>query len=85
VEQVIVERSFDEAVEFEDLQAQGDKVSWCLDQHRVRFLRSYLSSDKKRMICVYEAPDAESVRIANRQAEVPFDCVWTATLHGADE
>ncbi|HWO00981.1 MAG TPA: DUF4242 domain-containing protein [Blastocatellia bacterium] len=85
MEQVIVERSFDEAVEFEDLQAQGDKVSWCLDQHRVRFLRSYLSSDKKRMICVYEAPDAESVRIANRQAEVPFDCVWTATLHGADE
>jgi hypothetical protein len=34
---------------------------------------------------VYEAPDAESVRIVNRQAEAPFDCVWTATLHGTDE
>jgi hypothetical protein len=85
VEQIIVERSFDEAVEFEALQARAQKVSWCLDQHRIRFLRSYLSSDKKRMICVYEAPDAESVRIANRQAELPFDCVWTATLHGADK
>lgn len=85
MEQVIVERSFDEATEFESLQTLADKISWCLDQHRVRFLRSYLSSDKKRMICVYEAPDAESVRIANRQGELPFDCVWTATLHGADE
>lgn len=85
MEQVIVERSFDEPVEFEAVQAQGDKISWCLEQHRIRFLRSYLSSDKKRMICVYEAPDAESVRNANRQAELPFDCVWTATLHGADE
>lgn len=85
MEQIIVERSFDEAVEFEALQARAQKVSWCLDQHRIRFLRSYLSSDKKRMICVYEAPDAESVRIANRQAELPFDCVWTATLHGADK
>jgi uncharacterized protein DUF4242 len=84
VEQVIVERSFDEAVEFEALQARGEKISWCLEQHRIRLLRSYLSSDKKRMICVYEAPDAESVRIANRQADVPFDSIWTATLHGAD-
>lgn len=85
MEQIIVERSFDEAVEFEALQARGEKISWCLEQHRIRFVRSYLSSDKKRMICVYEAPDAESVRIANRQAELPFDCVWTATLHGADD
>lgn len=85
MEQVIVERTFDEATEFEALQAGEAKILWCLDQHRIRFLRSYLSSDKKRMICVYEAPDAESVRIANRQAELPFDSVWTATLHGADE
>lgn len=85
MEQVIVERSFDEPVEFEALYSSVDKISWCLEQYRIRLLRSYLSSDKKRMICVYEAPDAESVRIANRHAEVPFDCIWTATLHGADE
>jgi uncharacterized protein DUF4242 len=85
MERVIVERSFDEPIEFEALQTREEKVSWCLDQYKIRFLRSYLSSDKKRMICVYEAPDAESVRTANRLAEAPFDCVWTATLHGADE
>jgi hypothetical protein len=83
MEQVIVERSFNGAAEFDAL--QWDKISWCLDQHRIRVLRSYLSSDKRRMICVYEAPDAESVRIANRQGELPFDRVWTATLYGADE
>ena len=85
MEQVIVERSFGEATEFEALQTRMDKISWCLEQHRIRFLRSYLSSDKKRMICVYEAPDAESVRIANRQGELPFDHIWTAVLYGGDE
>lgn len=85
MEQIIVERSFNEATEFEALQTRMKKISWCLDQHRIRFLRSYLSSDKKRMICVYEAPDAESVRTANRQAGLPFDSVWTASLHGAVE
>ena len=85
MEKVVVERSFDKAIEMEALQALADKLSWCLDQHRIRFLRSYVSSDKRRMICVFEAPDAESVRIAHRRGDVPFDRVWTATLYGPDE
>jgi len=28
------------------------------------------------MICMYHAPDAESVRLAQRQAGMPIDDVW---------
>jgi hypothetical protein len=32
------------------------------------------------MICLYQAPDAEAVRHANRMAGVPFDRVWPAQV-----
>jgi hypothetical protein len=85
MEHVIVERTFDQPFNFEDLQAAEHRASWCLDQYRVRFLRSYFSGDRKRMICVYEAPDAESVRHANRQAGLPFDSIWTASVYGPSQ
>jgi hypothetical protein len=81
MELVVVERSFPEPVEFFDVQAMEDRFSWCLEMRNVRFLHTYFSADRQRMMCVYEAPDAESVRDANRQAGLPFERVWTATLH----
>jgi hypothetical protein len=33
-----------------------------------------------RMLCLYEAPDAESVRLANREASLPFDRVWASQI-----
>lgn len=74
---VVVERQFDEPVAMEELQAVEDAGAWCLDLHNVTFLRSYFSTDKKRMICLYKAPDAESVRLAQRQANMPFTRVWS--------
>jgi hypothetical protein len=81
MEIVVVERTFTEPVRFEDVQALEDRGAWCLDAHRVRFLKTYFSADRRRMICVYEAPDAESVRLAQTKAEMPFDRVWTASVH----
>ena len=81
METVVVVRSFPEPVVFDDVQAMEDKFSWCLEIRNIRFLLSYFSTDRRRMICVYEAPDAESVREANVQAGLPFDHVWSATIH----
>jgi hypothetical protein len=78
VSTVVVERSFAEPVLLEDIQAIEDRGAWCLEAHGVRFLRTYFSRDRRRMICLYEAGDAESVRIAQQQAGVPFDVAWTA-------
>ena len=85
MEYVIVERVFDEPVEFGDIQAIEDRGAWCLEMHQVRFLKTYFSRDRRRMICLYEAPDAESVRIAQSKAEMPVERVWTTTIHEPPE
>jgi hypothetical protein len=77
---VIVERRFDEPQMFDELQAKEESFAWCLEQHKVRFIRSYFSKDRKRMICEYEAPDAEAVRRVQRTAFLPFERIWTARL-----
>ncbi|MEM8606411.1 MAG: DUF4242 domain-containing protein [Myxococcota bacterium] len=77
---IIVERSLADAPDFETVQAMEDAVAWCLEEHRVEFIRSYFSSDKKTMICEYEAPDAESVRIVQRTGKLPFERIWAAQV-----
>ena len=78
---VIVERSFETPVDVGALQAREDAGQWCLDLHRVRFRHTCLALDRKRMFCLYNAPDAESVRIAQRRIDMPVDRVWSARRH----
>lgn len=77
---VLVERAFAQPESFEALAAREEAGSWCLDLHRVRYLRSYVSADRKRMLCLYAAPDAESVRRVQKQIGLPFEEVWTAAV-----
>lgn len=78
---VIVERDFAEPADFDALQATEDRAAWCLEEHRVRFLRTWFATDRRRMLCLYAAPDAESVRLAQQKAGMPFTRVWAARLH----
>lgn len=73
---VLVERSFEEPVTLEEIQNIEDAGIDCLESRNVRFIRTYFSRDRKRMICLYEAPDAESVRQSQREAGVPFNDAW---------
>ena len=79
---VAVTRRFPAPVEFAELQAAEDRAAACLEMHRVRFLRSFFSSDRRRMICTYRAPDAESVRISQREAGLPVDSIWAFHRYG---
>ena len=81
---VLVERSFAAPVDFAAVQALEDRGRWCLDQHRVRFLGTFFAKDRRRMICLYAAPDAEAVRLTNRRLELPFERVWAARVFGPD-
>lgn len=76
---VLVERSFDAPVRLEDLQALEDSAAWCLEAHEVTFARTLFSLDQRRMLCFYEAPDAEAVRVAQRQAAMPLEAIWAFT------
>jgi hypothetical protein len=84
VPNVLVERTFDEPVMLEQIQSVARSAALCLEAHHVRFARTFFSVDRKRMLCFYEAPDAESVRLAQREAAMPVDTVWTFDRIGPD-
>jgi len=73
---VLVERTFETPTTVEQVQAIEDEGAGCLQTHGVRFLRTFAALDRRRMLCLYRAPDAESVRLAQRAAGVPMDRAW---------
>ena len=76
---VIAEHTFETPLSDEELASMSRRVDACLEVRDGAWVRSYVSADRKRMICEFEAPDAESVRHALRSAESKFDRVWSAT------
>lgn len=77
---VVVTRAFEEPVSIDAVQAKEDAAAHCLDTHRVRYQRTFFSNDRRRMVCVYQAPDIESVRLAQHQAGMPVDQIWGCRL-----
>jgi hypothetical protein len=69
-------RTFEAPVEFEEVQAVEHEGASCLLTHRVHCVRTYLSADRRRMVSLYHAPDAESVRLALHDASMPVERVW---------
>lgn len=76
----IVERTFSPPITDRELSAVEARMAPCLDMHDVRWVRSYMSEDRQRMICEYEARDAESVRKVQHEAQAKFDRVWPGLL-----
>jgi len=81
---VVVERDFEVPAVFEDVAAQEEAFAWCLEENGVNFLHTYFAIDKKKMVCVYNAPDAEAVRRTQRQAAMPVTTIWSAETLIAD-
>ncbi|OFZ96716.1 MAG: hypothetical protein A3H35_07925 [Betaproteobacteria bacterium RIFCSPLOWO2_02_FULL_62_17] len=59
--------------------AEQDGAS-CLVTPRVQRVRTYLSANRRRMISLYKAPDAESVRLALQAVNIPVERVWAFQL-----
>lgn len=80
-ETVVVERRFDKPFTIAEIEAIPERANWCLETHRVRYLGSYIARHGRRMLCLYEAPDAEAVRLAQIRRNMPFEKVWRAALY----
>lgn len=78
--QIIVERTFEPPLTEDELRETETRMAPCLELYNVRWLRSYWSADRRRMICTYEAPDAASVKSVQREAAAKFDRIWPADL-----
>jgi hypothetical protein len=82
---MIVETLFDPPATDEDMDAAATKLNPCLEGRDVRWIRSYMSLDRKRRVCIFDAPDAEAVRASYRSAGVKFERVWAAEEINDDE
>jgi hypothetical protein len=75
---IMVEERFEPAIDLSQGSPVADQISPCLPIYEMTWLSSYIASDGTRCVCVYEAPDAETVRRAYRAAGVEFVSVWSA-------
>jgi len=78
---LILEKEFDPPLSPEQHDEEARQAEPCLEARGVRWIRSYLSTDRRRMICEFEAADAEAVRDAFRSAGLPFVRVWAAEAY----
>jgi len=73
----LIERNF--AEELEVTKDDVDRVQRINDETGVKWLISFLSADKKKSYCLYEAPSAEAIRLAAKRANVPADVIIEVT------
>lgn len=73
---IVVERTFDTPQSDADMEKVANRESPCLAAYQATWKRSLISADRKRMICEYEAADAETLRRIQREAGAQFDRVW---------
>jgi hypothetical protein len=69
----LIERRF-----AEDLEASAevaDRINRINEEEGVRWLYSFLSADKRKTYCLYEAPEADAIRRAASRAGLPADAV----------
>jgi hypothetical protein len=69
----LIERNF--AEELEVTKDDVDRVQRINDEAGVKWLFSFLSADKKKTYCLYEAPSADAIRQAAKRANIPADVI----------
>jgi hypothetical protein len=77
---VILERSFDPPLTDDRFREISGRLMPCLDRSGIRWIRSHMSRDRRRLVCQFEATDAGAVRDALRQARLEHDRVWSGEL-----
>ena len=69
----LIERNFGEQLE---LNVDGvTAITKINGEEGVNWLFSFLSADKRKTYCLYEAKDPEAIREAARRANVPADVI----------
>jgi Protein of unknown function (DUF4242) len=69
----IIERRFAKRVELD--KAAANEIAQINDEEGIRWLFSFLSADKFKSYCLYEAPNAEAIRIAAKRLNIPADSI----------
>ena len=73
----MIERNF-----AEELSLNSEEVREVTDvniQEGIKWLYSFLSADKKKTYCLYEAPNPEAIRAAAKRLDLPADVIVEVT------
>lgn len=69
----MIERNFAERLE---MTKEGtDRVNRINDEEGVKWLLTFLSADKRKTYCLYEAESAEAIKNAARRNDIPADVI----------
>jgi hypothetical protein len=71
----IIERNFAERLEMSAWREANPRIAQINDDVGVKWIFSFLSADKRKTYCLYEAPSAEAIHEAARRANVPADVI----------
>ena len=77
---IVVERNFELPQSDADMKAVADLERPCLAAFNATWRRSLISIDRKRMVCEYEAADAETMRRIQHEAGAQFDRLWVGEV-----
>jgi Protein of unknown function (DUF4242) len=69
----LIERNFADKLELSKDAAEG--VSRINNENDVKWLFSFLSTDKRKTYCLYEAANADAIIAAAKQANLPADVI----------
>ena len=69
----MIERSFADQLDLTD--GDVELIEEVNSDEGVRWLFSFLSADRRRTYCLYEAPSPDAIVAAARRADVPVDVV----------
>lgn len=73
---ILIETVAKQPLTHEVLEFADQQITPCVQARNGRWRYSLLSSDRHRMICVYDAPDAESIRDAYRRGGFAYSRAW---------
>lgn len=73
----MIERHY--AEELEASAELADGINRINEEEGVRWLYSFLSADKRKTYCLYEAPSPEAIRRAAERAGLPSDVIIEVT------
>ena len=69
----MIERRYADQLEVTAASAEG--INRINDEEGVRWLYSFLSADKRKTYCLYEAPSSEAIVRAAERAGLPADVI----------
>ena len=73
----MIERRYADQLEVTAASAEG--INRINDEEGVRWLYSFLSADKRKTYCLYEAPSSEAIVRAEERAGLPADVIVEVT------